>query len=273
MQLRWDIYNPDSDAPVILVLGPSLGGSSTVQWAGVAEKLKRDAVIAFVGLPGHSLTPVWDDADEPTLDQVAGGMIEAIRAIRDKVGARPVVFAGLSISGAIALHLARDYADELAGIAVVASAAKIGDSNGWLQRAERIEDKGTIDILEDTESRWFMPSFRAQRRKVVDNVMETLASADDHSYAQLCRALAVHDMRNELGDIRLPVLVIGGERDTSTPIEGLEYIAETVPGAELRMVPDVAHLVSVAAPGEVAVHLQNFMSRVARPVRREQNDD
>lgn len=273
MDLHWDIYNPESDAPVILVLGPSLGGNSTAQWTAVAEKLKDDAIVAFVGLPGHALTPVWDDDVEPTLENVAEGFMGAIREIRDRVGAHPVVFAGLSISGATALHLARDHSDELAGVAVLASGAKIGDTEGWLKRADRVEAKGTVDLLDDTESRWFLPSFRAQKRRTVDVVMETMASVDDHSYAQLCRALAAHDVRGDLADIRLPVLVLGANQDISTPPETLELVAETVPGAELHIIDNVAHQMTIAAPGDVATYLLSFITRVARPVRREQNDD
>ena len=103
--------------------------------------------------------------------------------------------------------------------------------------------------------------------------MEGLAASDDHSYAQLCRALAVHDVRGSLADIRMPLLVIAGERDTSTPIESVELVAETVPGAELHVLSDVAHQITVAAPGDVAVLLLNFMQRNKRPFRKEQADD
>ena len=115
MELHWDIYNPESDAPAILVLGASLAGSSAVQWTQVAQRLSSAAVVAFVDLPGHALSPVWDDADAPTLEVVAAAIMDAIRAIRDQVGNKPVIFAGLSITGATALHIARDYPDELAG--------------------------------------------------------------------------------------------------------------------------------------------------------------
>lgn len=273
MELHWDIYNPESDAPTILVLGASLAGSSAVQWGQVAEHLRSAAVVAFVDLPGHALTPVWDDADEPTLDVVAAAMMEAIRAIRDQVGNKPVVFAGLSISGATALHMARDYPDELAGVAVVASSAKVGDSAGWLKRAERVKDGGTAQLMEETEQRWFLPSFRARQRGIVEVIMESVAAVDDHSYAQLCRALAVHDVRADLPDLRLPVLLIAGQRDVGTPMEAVEQMAETIPGAELKVIADVAHQVTVAAPGDVATLLLNFLERAALPRRTAQNDD
>lgn len=273
MELHWDIYNREADAPVILVVGATLGGNAAHQWTAVAEKLRRAANVVFVDLPGHSLSPHWPDDEEPTLDALAAGIIKAVRAARDELGAKPVVYAGISISGATGLHLARDYADELAGVAVLASAATVGEPEAWYQRAERVEKDGTHFLLEETQRRWFTLEFRSTQRGIVDIIMEGLAATNDHSYAQLCRALAVHDVRNDLVDISLPVLMIAGERDSSTPIANIELVAETVPGAELKVVSDVAHQITVAAPGEAATLLLNFIQRVARPPRRAQNDD
>ena len=103
--------------------------------------------------------------------------------------------------------------------------------------------------------------------------MEGLAAADDHSYAQLCRCLAHHDMRADLADIRCPLLLIAGERDTSTPIVNQELVAETVPGAQLSVIPEAAHQVTVAAPDTTANLLRAFIDRVARPVRSGLPDD
>ena len=94
--------------------------------------------------------------------------------------------------------------------------------------------------------------FRAQQPSVVDAVMEGLSASDDHSYAQLCRALAVHDVRDDLPYITTPVVMIAGERDTSTPIANVELVAETVQRGELHVVPEAAHQVTVARPADVA---------------------
>lgn len=273
MELHWDIYNAEPEAPAILLVGPTLGGNSAHLWTAVAEKLRKAANVVFVDLPGQSLSPLWPEDEEPTLDALAAGIINVVRQVRDQLGAKPVVFAGLSISGATGLHLARDYTDELAGVAVLASAATVGEPSAWRKRADRVEREGTTFLLEETEKRWFTLEFRSQNRGIVDIVMEGLAATNDYSYAQLCRALAVHDVRNDLVDIRLPLLLIAGERDTSTPIQNVELVAETVPGAELKVVPGVAHQITVAAPGDVAVLLLNFLERVSTPPRRAQNDD
>ena len=245
MDLTWDLYNPASRADRILVVAPSLGGNCSHQWAKVAELLTGDARVVFVDYPGHALNGVWEDIDEPTLDVVAAAIVDVIRKVRKQLGDLPVVFAGLSI----------------------------GEPRRWLERAEQVETSGTQQLVEETSKRWFTPSFKAANPKVTATIMEGLAAADDHSYAQLCRCLAHHDLRADLADIRCPLLLIAGERDTSTPIVNQELVAETVPGAQLSVIPEAAHQVTVAAPDTTANLLRAFIDRVARPVRSGLPDD
>ena len=58
-----------------------------------------------------------------------------------------------------------------------------------------------------------------------------------------------------------PILLIAGERDTSTPIANVELVAETAPRAALHIVEGSAHQVPVAAPAEVADQIRAFMDR------------
>lgn len=253
MKLNWSYYNPQTPASRVLIVGPSLGGNVAHQWTPVAARLIDQARIVFVDLPGTGLGPVWDDTDEPTLDTVAAGIAEVARQVRADLGeATEVYFAGLSISGATALHLARDHDDLFAGVIVVASAATVGEAQRWLERARQVESTGTQQLVGETSKRWFTPAYTAAQPDVVDAIMEGLSAADDHSYAQLCRALAVHDVREDLPYITVPVLLIAGERDTSTPIANIELVAESVPRGSLHVVADVAHQVTVAKPAEVA---------------------
>lgn len=262
MDLNWTTYNPGTPAERVLLVGPSLGGNAAHQWTPVAAQLIDEARVVFVDLPGTGLGAVWDDADEPTLDAVAAGIAQVAAEVRAEVGAEvPLYFAGLSISGAIALHVARDYDEIFSGVVVVASAATVGEPARWLERADQVEATGTQQLVEETTKRWFTPMFRAQQPDVVDAVMEGLSTADDHSYAQLCRALAAHDVREDLPYITLPVVMVAGERDSSTPIANVELVAETVQRGELHVVAEAAHQVTVARPTDVARIIRGLLSR------------
>lgn len=265
MKLHFDTYHFEGHAERIILLGPSLGGNAQHQWTLVAEELRDLGLVAFVDLPGHSLSPVWDDDVEPRLENLSAAVMEVVRALRAEHGDLPVFYAGLSISGAIGLHLARDHSDELSGVAVLASAAKIGEAEGWLERADFVEAGGTSQLVDGTRRRWFTPEFQARSPLMVETLLEGVGATDDHSYAQLCRALAAHDVRADLEDIHMPLLLVAGEKDASTPMGDVEIVAGTVPGAELRIIPDAAHQVTVADPDAVAEALRGFITRASRP--------
>ncbi|GAA4897223.1 hypothetical protein GCM10025789_13870 [Tessaracoccus lubricantis] len=262
MDLNWTYYSPKTPAERVLIVGPSLGGNAAHQWTKVAAELIDDVRVVFVDLPGGGLGAVWDDADSPSLDTLAAGFAQVADEVRADLGEDvPVYFAGLSISGATALHLARDYDKTFAAVAVVASSAKVGEPERWLERAEAVDERGTQHLVEETTKRWFTPNFRAEHPATVDTIMEGLASTDDHSYAQLCRALAEHDMREDLGLIRIPVMMIAGERDTSTPLANVEAVAEGVLRGALHVVDGAAHLVPVSHPVQVAGLLRGMVDR------------
>jgi pimeloyl-ACP methyl ester carboxylesterase len=265
MELTWHLYNPDVEARRILVLGGSLGGDTAHQWGQVAGHLGKDALIVYVYLPGQGVAPPWDDADEPSMESLAGGIAKVVAAVREQRGDLPTYYAGLSLSGALGLYLARDHSDVVDGVVVVGSAATVGTHDGWLRRAEAVEANGTVSLVEETRMRWFTPDFIAAEPAKVSAIMEGLAAADDHSYAQLCRALAGHDIRADLDDILTPLLMVVGDRDKSTPMADVELVATSAPNADLRIVQDVAHQVTVSAPGTVADLVRAFARRVEQP--------
>ena len=68
-------------------------------------------------------------------------------------------------------------------------------------------------------------------------------------------------MRDDLPYITTPVVMIAGERDTSTPIANVELVAETVQRGELHVVPEAAHQVTVARPVDVADIIRGLLTR------------
>src|SRR5256885_4875505 len=60
-----------------------------------------------------------------------------------------------------------------------------------------------------------------------------LSQLDLRGYFALARDLLSHDASDLLPEVRVPVLVVAGERDLFTPIERSREMASAIPGAEL----------------------------------------
>ncbi len=116
-----------------------------------------------------------------------------------------------------------------------------------------MEATGTQQLVDETVKRWFTPDFRAQQPAVVDAVMEGLSVADDHSYAQLCRALAAHDVRADLPYIQTPVMMIAAASATPRPPSPTSnWWPRRPPAANCTSSPEAAHQVTVMRPVQVA---------------------
>ena len=90
-------------------------------------------------------------------------------------------------------------------------------------------------------ARWFTPGFAD-----VGPYREMLLSVDPEGYARCCDALARWDVRDALGAVRAPTLVIAGADDPSTPPDdGRAARRGAIPGARFEVIDQAAHIASV----------------------------
>ena len=253
------------DGPTLLV-GPSLGTSVRALWSDVATALAGRATVVGWDLPGHGESP--DAADDVTVGDLAAAvaaLVGALRAAGD-LPAGPLVGAGVSLGGAVTLQAALDQPDLFTGVVALCTAARIGEPTTWLERAETVAAAGTPAMVAGSAQRWFAPGFIERAPEVTTRLLRSLQDADRFGYARCCRALAGYDVRERLGAVAVPVLVVSGADDVVCPPEDGRFLAEGVRRGTLRVLPGVAHLAPVEAPAEVAALLEDFMASVVDAV-------
>jgi pimeloyl-ACP methyl ester carboxylesterase len=64
----------------------------------------------------------------------------------------------------------------------------------------------------------------------------------------------------ELPKISVPTLMVVGEEDVVTPMDKAKRISETIPGAQLVVIPHAGHLCTVEEPDAVTAALEAFLS-------------
>jgi 3-oxoadipate enol-lactonase len=69
-------------------------------------------------------------------------------------------------------------------------------------------------------------------------------------------------VRDRLGEIAAPTLVIVGEHDRETPLSYAEALANGIPGAVLRIAPGAGHIANVEAPEAVNAALRAHLDAV-----------
>jgi 3-oxoadipate enol-lactonase/4-carboxymuconolactone decarboxylase len=256
----------------LLVLGPSLGTSATALWSACATRLADDFHLVAWDLPGHGRNrpvPSGIAFDMAGLAQGVLALVDRVRAERGDEGA-PFCYAGDSLGGAVGLQLLLDEPDRVRSAVLLCTGAKIGESDGWHERAELVRRSGTPVMVEGSAQRWFSPGFLDRESEVGATLLASLQDADRFGYAAACEALAAFDVRDRLGEITAPVLAIAGADDEPAPVPGLREIAEGVKDGRLVVLDNVAHLAPAEAPDEVAQLMrQHFSEHPGMRVRRE----
>jgi 3-oxoadipate enol-lactonase len=214
-----------------VVLCGSLGSTSSI-WDGQAAPLAGRPVVR-VEHPGH-------DAAPPAAVRTVADLAERTLEL---VGDERFSFVGLSLGGAVGMQLALSAPERLDKLVLACTSARFGEPAGWSERAELVRAEGLEAIVDAVLARWFSGS-------VPKGFREMFLATDRESYARCCDALSRWDVREELGAIETPTLVIAGEHDPSTPPEHGELIASRIPGARFAVIAEAAHLANVERPDE-----------------------
>jgi 3-oxoadipate enol-lactonase len=230
------------DAPVV-VLSNSLGATRAMWDPQVPALAERYRVIAY-DTRGHGDSPA--PPGPYTLDDLTDDVV----ALLDEVGVRRAHVVGLSLGGMTAMRLAAREPDRVHRLALLCTSAKV-DPQPYLDRARAVRETGTAPIAPDVVSRWLTPPYAAEHPDLVTRLEAMIAGADDEGYAACCEVVAHLDLREDLGRITAPTLVVSAADDPSLPPVHQEAIVEGIAGAELISVSPGAHLANLEQPLQI----------------------
>jgi 3-oxoadipate enol-lactonase len=237
LQHRFD--GPDR-APT-LVLANSLATTLELWDDNVAALASRYWILRY-DQRGHGRSPV------PTGPYRVEDLAEDALELLDELGLERVSFCGLSLGGAVGIALALRAPERLERLILCCTSAQFAPPEKWVERARTARGEGLEPLVDATLERWFTPAFRAARPEAVARLRDQFLATPREGYAACCDALAAWDAREQIASIAVPTLAIAAADDPSTPPEHLEAIAAAIPGTELIVVPDAAHIVNIAQP-------------------------
>lgn len=239
--LMYRFDGPDT-APV-LVLGPALGATWHM-WDRQLPVLTDTWRVLRYELPGHGGAPA-----EPasSVDDLARRLL----AVLDDESVDVFAYAGCSLGAAVGARLALLRPDRVAALALVSAAARFGSADIWRQRGVVVRANGLDRTAGTTPERWFTAPFLATQPAITDWAVQMVRTTDAACYVAACEALAAFDIRDVLGSITVPTLVVAGADDTETPPADARLLVAGIPDARLAVVPGTGHLAPVEEPGAV----------------------
>ena len=225
---------------------------------------QRDAGFPMLApdLPGFGKSTAPSPAS-PSIEAYADAVLQIIRQQKEK----PIV-AGLSMGGYILLALLRQHAAELAGAILIDSRAEADTPEARANRLNSIEDiraHGTANVINGLMARLLAPNatdaVKAETRAIMERQSPTAVIVAQSAMANR------RDQADLLPQLKLPTLIIVGEKDIMTPPSAARAMHAAIPGSQLIEIPDAGHMSPMENPPAVNAALREFAAKVAGTLR------
>jgi 3-oxoadipate enol-lactonase len=235
----------------VLVLSHSLGADHGMWAPQVAGFSSRFHVLRY-DTRGHGAS------DVPRGEYSVEMLGRDVLGLADTLGIKQFAFCGLSMGGAIAQWVALNAPERLTGLVLANTSPQFGPRSNWEARIKAVSDGGMTAIVDAVMGRFFSPETLAKDADAI-SVKSVFLGTDPVGYLGCCAAMRDFDSRNSLCDIRVPTLVIAGDRDLSTPWEGNgEPLVRDIPGARAVHLPST-HISNIECPSAFTTALLEFL--------------
>ncbi len=250
------LFEGSEEAPV-LVMANSLG-TTLRMWDEGAPALRERFRLLRYDHRGHGGSPV-----PPGLYTIEDLGRDAL-ALLDGLGIERFSWCGLSIGGMVGMWLASKAPERVEGLVLCCTSALLGPRELWDERIRVARKEGMDALVDSVVVRWFTPEFFSAHPETVEKAAAMLRGTDPEGYAGCCAAIRDMDLRDRLGQIRAPTLVISAADDPATPPEHGELIRDSIPGAGFEVIPGASHLANIEQPEAVTRAILDHLARQGR---------
>ena len=245
--------------------------------AGIANLRSWDELVPALSRAGYRV--VRYDArgfGGSTTDDVEFSDRADLIAVLDALGIERAALVGNSRGGRIAIDTAIEFPDRVC--AVVAVAAGLGGFDGQstpeeialFEEMERLESADEPDpaAIADIDVRVWVDGPGQPVTRVPAAIRERVTEMDVPNYAPghvSGRPVPLTPpAADRLAELRCPVLAIAGAVDVSEVAQAARHLEANAPVARAMVLPDVAHMIGMEIPDELAALVVEFLGPMPR---------
>lgn len=255
-QLYYEIQgNHQAKRTVVLLNGLS---QSTIAWAlmtPVLGKNNRIVLLDFIFQGQSGKSGEWRNFDQHAAD---------VKGLLDELGVQKATMIGLSYGSLVAQHFAVLYPDKLEKLVLMATFAHKTPYYTAIETAwGRAVEMGGYPLLLDI----MLPSVLSEEYFKnplipIDLMKEARKDLNNDSTALLKLMMATKerpDYLEELKKIKIPTLIVQGEKDLLFPVHMAEAIQRSIAGSKLEVIPNAGHTLNLEAVPQSLVILNRFL--------------
>jgi len=245
--------------PLVLLHGAA---SSLQAWDGWADVLSSNHRVIRLDLPGYGLT-----GPNRMKDYSMVWYVSFLDAFLDKVGVEKCALAGNSFGGHIGLEYAAARPSRVEKLVLV-------DASGYPPKKSSIlaQRLSRIPVLHHyfryATPRFFLamnvrpaygdPAKLTESR--LDAYYDLIRRTGNRETFGLISATPFEDSTLKIRSLRMPTLILWGEKDVTIPPENAERFHKDIPGSRVVLYPGVGHLPMEEAPTQSARDVEAFLT-------------
>jgi pimeloyl-ACP methyl ester carboxylesterase len=265
-----------------VVLTDGIGCAGYI-WRRLAPALAADRRVLHWNFRGHGLSGRPSDPSRMTVDRC----VDDLLAVLDAAGEDRAVLAGHSMGVQIVLEAHRRAPERVQGVLLVCGApGRLIDTfhdspvlrtvfpwaRALFDRWPRLAAAGFRAAVTSEVAMEYALAFEVNRalvhREDLQRYFHDLSCVDPHLFMTLLESAAAHDVTPHLPEVRVPALVVAGERDGFTPMRLSVSMHEAIAGSELLVLPGGTHVGPLEHPELVNERVQAFLAARFPPRRR-----
>jgi 3-oxoadipate enol-lactonase len=253
-------YEREGKGDPVLLLHAGL--QDHTMWAEQVKALSQHFEVITADLPYHGNTTGSD-----TTIFIA----DIIKTLLDSLQIKKVSIAGLSMGASSALDFLLAYPGSVNKAILIAGGVtgyenKTADSISlyWYPLFKKaLQDKDTALAAKEFTRAWAEGIYRkgdSLKAPVSQYIYKaSLNTMRQHQVAGWPRFLEDPPAVKRLSGIKLPVLIIDGDKDLPTITANAEYMEKNIPGAKRVVMKDVAHMLNIEKPEELNKLMMDFL--------------
>ena len=248
---------------------------SSLHWTYQIEHFSRSYKAAWMDYRGHGNSDTPQDMTSLTVENLARDLFLFL----DEIGIQEAVFLGHSMGVNTVLEAYRQHPERVLGMVLANGTAKRpletlfdtnilepvfglarfihGRSPGLLKKLWSLQ-KGNPLARSIIQFGGFNPHLTAPED--VQLYVDQMARLDPATLLHLIQSYDRYDASAWLHSIKVPTLVIAGERDKVTPLSQQELLHQLIPGSRLEVIRHGSHCPQMDLPDLVNMKIERFLN-------------
>lgn len=239
----------DPDRPTLVFIHGS--GQEGCFWQAQVDGLTGVANTIAVDLPGHG------NSDGEGFRRVSD-FARSVMGFMDAVDAPAPIPCGLSLGGAIALHLLIHHGDRLRAGILANTGARLKVLPAIIETIQDNYDRHLTGLIKFAVAQSNQADEDICRRVLASSTAGPVVTANDF------RACDAFDAMPQVATIILPVLVLSAVHDMLTPVKYADWMAANIHGARHATLDGAGHMSPIEQPEAFNEAILRFVESLGR---------